>query len=176
MHSREESETIAEATRLIDKAQNYDLRQWVASLSNVAMFNDAASRERVAASHRAAICLYVIRAVPMVRDAITVRAEDLVAEIFANMAEVGKDDVHFKGAVWALFMAGAESRDEERRRWILNRLMDIWSIVPWGYILTAIDMLHKTWRFHDDELVSQTGQELNWLHAMWSEDLECFVV
>ncbi|KAL5606539.1 uncharacterized protein BROUX77_003732 [Berkeleyomyces rouxiae] len=176
MHTRDQADTISEALRLIEKAQNYDLRQWVSSIPSIAIFNDATSRERVAASHRAAICLYVIRAVPMVRDAVPVRVEDFVAEIFRNMADVGKDDVHFKGAVWPLFMAGAESHDAERRQWIINRLIDIWTTVPWGYILTAIDALRKTWKFQDEGLVSQTGDEPNWLHAMWSGDLDCFIV
>ncbi|KKA27413.1 hypothetical protein TD95_005196 [Thielaviopsis punctulata] len=174
--ARPDADIINEAVALINETRNYDLKQWIASIPSVVIFNDATDREHVAASHRAAICLYVIRAIPMAAAAAPVTAEDLVGDIFMHMSLVGKDDAHFKGAAWPLFMAGAECDDTERRQWVMSRLMEMWSIVPWGYILKSVDMLRRTWTLQDAKKEAGVATKSNWLQDLWSGDYDCLIV
>ncbi|KAI6778487.1 Acriflavine sensitivity control protein-like protein [Emericellopsis cladophorae] len=152
-----------EALSLIDQLLEFDINAWAAALEALPNVTDIESRVHIASAHRSAACLYIIQALPLVRSVRSVDANFLVEDILSHLAEMPEDDPYFKATSWPLLFAGAETRDPEKRTWILKRLMSIWSRFRWGYIFTAIEMLKATWHLQD---ASPQSENVNWLRDL----------
>jgi hypothetical protein len=138
-----------EAIALIDMALGFDIPGWATQLQKLSYVGDIETRIHVASAHRSAACLYILQALPPVRAVRTVDTDFLVSDILGHLAQVGEGDPYFKASSWPTFIAGAETRDAEKRTWTLKRLLAIWEICPWGYIFTAVEMLKATWQLRD---------------------------
>jgi hypothetical protein len=108
------------------------------------------------------VCLYILQALPLVRAVRPVDTHFLVDDILSHLAQIRDEDPYFKATSWPTFIAGAETRDAEKRSWTLTRMFAIWKICPWGYIFTAIEMLKATWQMQD----SGSGSGVNWLQDL----------
>jgi hypothetical protein len=153
-----------EALALIDQALNFDITGWADQLQRTPGITDVQSRIHIASAHRSAACLYILQALPLVRSVRPVDTSMLVDDILGHLVAIHEDDPYFKASSWPTFIAGAETRDAEKRTWTLKRLMTIWERVPWGYIFTAIEMLKATWSVQDAH--TGTTGSVNWLQSL----------
>lgn len=160
------------ALDLIRRALAFDIRTWAFNLQPWTKVPDLSSRTAVAMAHRAAVCLYILQAVPSTRPHSPVSVPKLVKEILGHLASVGEGDPHFKATSWPTFIAGAEAKDEASREWVLGRLMKMWECCPWGYVFAAVEMLRRTWKMRDEGSVDEVG----WLQEFWAMDMWFLIV
>ncbi|KAJ6447231.1 hypothetical protein O9K51_02006 [Purpureocillium lavendulum] len=165
-----------EALELIHSLREFDMDAWAAKLRT-----DVLSRVHVASAHRGAACLYVLQALPLARAASVVDPDSLVDEILMHLSQLDEGDPYFKATSWPTFIAGAETRDPDKRMWTLKRLLSIWKICSWGYIFTAIEMLKTTWDMQDrqDAAVSRDGSSrgsVNWLKDLKAMGFDYLIV
>ena len=153
-----------QALDLIDQALSFDINAWASNLQNQPQVMDIESRIHIASAHRSAACLYILQVLPVVRSVRCVDADFLVGDILSHLAAVGEDDPFFKATSWPTFIAGAETRDAEKRTWMLKRLLAIWTRFHWGYVFTAIEMLKATWQLQD--AAKPSGGGVNWLRDL----------
>ncbi|GJN69725.1 hypothetical protein PLICBS_003776 [Purpureocillium lilacinum] len=165
-----------EALELIRNLRAFDMDAWAAKLRT-----DVLSRAHVASAHRGAACLYVLQALPLARAASPVDPDSLVDEILMHLSQLDEGDPYFKATSWPTFIAGAETRDPDKRMWTLKRLLSIWKICSWGYIFTAIEMLKTTWDMQDrhDAAVGGNGAlrgSVNWLKDLKAMGFDYLIV
>jgi hypothetical protein len=163
-----------EALALIDQALCFDIDGWAAQLQQIPSVTDIESRVHIASAHRSAACLYILQALPLVRSVRPVDTDFLVDDILAHLAAIDPEDPYFKATSWPTFIAGAETRDAEKRTWALQRLMTIWNRVRWGYIFTAIEMLKATWAMQDTGRGASGG--VNWLQDLKGMGFDSLIV
>jgi hypothetical protein len=95
----------------------------------------------------------------------------------------------FKGTVWPTFILGAQTRDSDRREWVVRRLEQMWlTICPWGYVKTALETLEALWRFRDGEQTAPSSPEskaplsvkkqmrCGWLSELRALKIDCLIV
>ncbi|PCD40154.1 hypothetical protein FGRA07_01425 [Fusarium graminearum] len=160
------------ALALIDEALAVDIPAWADYLRQHNLIQDLDSRVRLAAAHRSAACLYILQALPLVRSLRSIDTDFLLQDVLSNLALIDENDPYFKASSWPTFVAGAETRDPERRTWTLSRLLSIWQICPWGYLFTAIEMLKATWAMQD----TRGTDNVNWLHDLRGMGFENLIV
>lgn len=162
----------ASALKLIHRALAFDIHAWAVSLQPWTKVHDLPSRTAVAMAHRAAVCLYILQAVPSTRHHSPVSVPQLVSEIMTHLSSVDEQDPHFKATSWPTFIAGAEATWESSREWVLGRLMKMWGCCPWGYVFAAVEMLRRTWKMRDEGSVDEVG----WLQEFWAMDKGFLIV
>ncbi|KAF5683881.1 fungal transcriptional regulatory [Fusarium circinatum] len=160
------------AIALIDEALAVDIPAWADYLRQHNLVQDLESRVCLAAAHRSAACLYILQALPLVRSVRSIDTDFLLEDVLRNLAAIDENDPYFKASSWPTFVAGAETRDPEKRTWTLARLLSIWQICPWGYLFTAIEMLKATWAMQD----SRGSDNVNWLHDLRGMGFENLIV
>ncbi|KJZ79993.1 hypothetical protein HIM_00707 [Hirsutella minnesotensis 3608] len=168
-----------EALALIGQALAFDIPGWASGLQQQSSkVTDIESRVHVASAHRSAACLYILQALPLARAVRPVDADFLVSDILGHLAQIDESDPYFKATSWPTFIAGAETRDPEKRTWTLKRLLAIWQICSWGYIFTAIEMLKATWAMRDRSesagAVIEPG--VNWLQGLKDMGFDYLIV
>lgn len=151
------------ALALIDEALAFDITAWAEQLQRLPHVTDIESRMHVASAHRSAVCLYILQALPLVRSLRPVDVDVLVGDILQHLSHVEEGDPYFKATSWPIFIAGAETRNPEKRTWTLQRLLSIWGACRWGYIFTAIEMLKATWQLQD---AGGNAGDVNWLQGL----------
>ncbi|KAJ3474532.1 hypothetical protein NLG97_g9802 [Lecanicillium saksenae] len=161
------------ALMLIDEALEFDIPAWATQLQQLANVTDVESRIHVASAHRSAVCLYILQALPLARAVRIVDTQFLVDDIMSHLSQISEEDPYFKASSWPTFIAGAETRDAEKRTWTLTRLMEIWKVCPWGYVFTAIEMLKATWQMQD---MRPEDEEVNWLQGLKEMGFENLIV
>ncbi|EMT60523.1 Acriflavine sensitivity control protein acr-2 [Fusarium odoratissimum] len=148
------------------------MKPWADYLRQHNLVQDLESRVCLAAAHRSAACLYILQALPLVRSVRSIDTDFLLEDVLRNLAAIDENDPYFKASSWPTFVAGAETRDPEKRTWTLARLLSIWQICPWGYLFTAIEMLKATWAMQD----SRGSANVNWLHDLRGMGFENLIV
>ncbi|KAJ2895147.1 acriflavine sensitivity control protein acr-2 [Zalerion maritima] len=170
------------ALQLLDKALAFDIPGWTARLKKgVGTKSDLVSKQHVASAHRSAACTYILNLIPAIRPFSQVPLESLVAESIGHLSSVKKSDPDFKGTPWPTFMTGLNVKDLDTRSWLLQRLVTVFEKCPWGYILTAVQVLQDSWMKVDGAAASlEFGQledentgALQQLRAM---NFDCLVV
>ncbi|KAK5988071.1 Acriflavine sensitivity control protein acr-2 [Cladobotryum mycophilum] len=164
------------ALALIDEALAFDIPEWAQRLQRNHNVSDIDSRMHIASAHRSAVCLYILQALPLVRSVRPVDTEFLVGDILTNLGQISEADPYFKATSWPTFIAGAETRDAERRTWAMKRLLGIWEICPWGYIFTAIEMLKATWEMQDANHRANGETATNWLKGLQGMGFDYLIV
>ncbi|KAL5592221.1 hypothetical protein FOBRF1_013247 [Fusarium oxysporum] len=160
------------AIALIDQALAVDIPEWADYLRQHGLVEDLDSRVHLAAAHRSAACQYILQALPLVRSVRSIDTNLLLDDVLSHLAAIDENDPYFKASSWPTFIAGAETRDPEKRTWILTRLLSIWEICPWGYLFTAVEMLKATWAMQD----TRGSENLNWLHDLRGMGFENLIV
>ena len=164
-----------EALALIDQALGFDINGWATQLQRLPNVTDIESRVHLASAHRSAACLYILQALPLVRSVRPVDTDLLVDDILGHLAAISEDDPYFKATSWPMFIAGAETRDAEKRTWSLKRMMAIWDKIQWGYIFTAIEMLKATWAMQD-ATPRGVGGGVNWLQDLKQMGFDTLII
>lgn len=136
------------ALSLLQRAQKVEIYEWARTIHSAAHLEvfSIDSRVHAAWSHLFAACLYILRAIPSVTamvDEQTVRAfgEGLIH----HLESVPDADPNFKATTWPSFIAGAEAREPERRRWAMDRLHRLFLRCPWGFLYTAMEAVQAIW-------------------------------
>ncbi|KAL7924536.1 fungal-specific transcription factor domain-containing protein [Trichoderma austrokoningii] len=164
-----------EALTLIDDALAFDISAWADKLRQNPQVQDIESRMHIASAHRSAVCLYILQALPLVRAVRPVDTEFLVGDILGNLGQISVDDPYYKATSWPTFIAGAETRDTEKRTWAMKRLLGIWETCPWGYLFTAIELLKAAWELQDSQGANdEVGS--NWLQGLKERGFEYLIV
>lgn len=164
-----------EALALIDEALAFDIPAWADKLRQNPKVQDIESRIHIASAHRSAVCLYILQALPLVRAVRPVDTEFLVGDILGNLGQISVDDPYYKATSWPTFIAGAETRDTEKRTWAMKRLLGIWETCPWGYLFTAIELLKAAWELQDNQ--GSNGEVgSNWLQGLKARGFEYLIV
>ncbi|KAG5940875.1 hypothetical protein E4U53_007534 [Claviceps sorghi] len=166
------SSAAEQALKLIDEALAFDIPAWADGLRTLPNVSDIESRVHIASAHRSAVCLYILQALPLIRAVRPVDTMFLVGDILGHLEQIDERDPYFKATSWPMFIAGAETRDAEKRAWAMARMFSIWEICPWGYIFTAMEMLKATWQMQD----SGTGSGVNWLRDLKDMGFDCLIV
>lgn len=189
------------AAALLARLRALDVRAWVHAIVGLPARDDLALRVAMADAHRAAACLYVVLAVPRVAassagdcssssqpcdddvTAAAAAADALLRDVLAHLACVPIEHSLAKGVIWPTFMAGAEARDADSRRWCLGRMHTVWYsspwTCPWGFIESAMDMLARIWQMRDERAAARDGDErgaTNWLQEIRGMAGHCLIV
>lgn len=173
-------EDLEEGLALLRDAGAFDVQSWVTRMCTAsaelgfANAQEVEYRKRIAATYRAAACLYVLLAVPGLQAFARSRSpgrngdagwasaptqEDLIATIHHHLSHIRVDSPLFKYTTWPLFIMGVEIVSPARRLWVASRLQEMWDLCPWGMIRSAIETLNKIWQLKDESLIEVEGAE-----------------
>jgi hypothetical protein len=155
---------------LLKEAQSFDPEAWAVDISvrNAPVVQpselEVRFRAYAAATYRATTCLYLLQAVPGLREHIRKRAltadhpqelpflpttTDLATTILQKLSLIPESSPLFKYSVWPLFITGVEAPTPETRAWITGRLDAMWDICPWGMMRSAVETLTEIWEWRD---------------------------
>ncbi|KFA76110.1 hypothetical protein S40288_00390 [Stachybotrys chartarum IBT 40288] len=170
-------DAAGEALALLEQALNFDIEGWASRLGRLNLA-DMESRVHMASAHRSAACLYILQALPLIRSVKAMDADQFVDDILSHLSDVKEGDPFFKATAWPTFIAGAETRDGEKRTWTLQRLLAIWETCPWGYIFAAIEMLKASWEMQDEGRRNNGGSDapINWLQGLKRQGFDYLIV
>jgi hypothetical protein len=141
---------------LLKAALKFDPIAWSLDFEPASLSENLEHRMRIAAAHRAAVCIYLARVLPCTNPLLDpsspfalVSLTGLADEIIHHISYLKPGDTLFKSISWPLFLAGAELEDPTQRAWIMNTLDDFYSLLYWGYIRTVKSVLQTIWRCRD---------------------------
>ncbi|PTB64727.1 hypothetical protein BBK36DRAFT_1123192 [Trichoderma citrinoviride] len=173
-HDQPSEETTTAAITLINRAQAYDIYTWARDTSGVLDLpkDVMKSRMHAGASHRLAACIYILQAIPSAGERLgpafaAFLADDLMAHL--NMMPV--EDPNFKATTWPTFIIGAETREPERQKFVMERLRIMTTVCPWGFIHTAMETLQVIWNLPDEERGSKT-----WVQMLKDPEMNFLIV
>ncbi|KAL2807831.1 fungal-specific transcription factor domain-containing protein [Aspergillus granulosus] len=137
---------------LLEQVRSLNIIPWAESLECSSPARQQ-SRIHIALAHRAAVQIYIIRSVdglpldpsPYIGNT----TEVLVSSIVTHLSHIGISDPMFKATCWPTFIAGAETDNPAYRQWAVGRLREFWSLIPWGYIRTAVEVMRTSWEVGD---------------------------
>ncbi|KAH9905829.1 fungal-specific transcription factor domain-containing protein [Xylariomycetidae sp. FL2044] len=170
--------------RLLREAQSFDVDRWATEVCarNVAARLDTDElelgfRTHIAATYRAAVCLYIFLIAPSLQAEIHLRhrrqqhqqqqhparedeneeeelpylpnTEDLAAAILHRLSFIPPPSPFFKYTTWPVFLGGVESASPARRAWVLRRLRAMRDFCPWGMLTAAMETLGEIWRIRN---------------------------
>ncbi|KAK1751528.1 fungal-specific transcription factor domain-containing protein [Echria macrotheca] len=165
--------TTADPGQLLDTVRSVDVHAWVQSITGLPAHDDTTARIELASAHRAAACLYILLSSDQSvdkRDDI----DNMVLQILQHLEKIPGDHVLLKGTVWPTFMAGAQTDDPYWRAWCFERLRAVWTrnpwVCPWGYVLTATEMMERIWTARDK------GEGTNWLRGLKDSKEDLLIV
>ncbi|RSL60271.1 hypothetical protein CEP53_005495 [Fusarium sp. AF-6] len=105
----------------MNNAMSYDLDTWARDIKNVPhgrQVTEIQSRTHAGRAHQLACCLYILYAVPSIRDHLPADTEQtLEQDLFLQLLSIPDGDPSFKTSPWPTFIAGAQARDPERQAW-----------------------------------------------------------
>ncbi|KAH7393504.1 fungal-specific transcription factor domain-containing protein [Cadophora sp. MPI-SDFR-AT-0126] len=131
----------------LDFAQLFDPLEWAIQLQVRSPSSDVEHRKHVASAHRAAVCLYLCRALLFLCPEIVLPCdlESLAAEIITHLTIIKPSDTLFTATTWPAFIAGAETTDPARQAWARRRFAELWDVEPWGLMTGAQEALDLIW-------------------------------
>ncbi|KAJ4305568.1 hypothetical protein N0V90_001099 [Kalmusia sp. IMI 367209] len=141
---------------LLKAAMNFDPVAWAFNFEPASPFESLDHRMHIASAHRAAVCIYLARALPYSNPLIDptsgsalVSLTGLADEILLHVAYFKPGDTLYKSISWPLFLAGAECDDPTSRAWIMDKLDEFYHLLYWGYVHTAKKILEVIWSCKD---------------------------
>ncbi|KAI1136399.1 fungal-specific transcription factor domain-containing protein [Hypoxylon sp. FL0543] len=164
---------------LLQEVQAFDCNAWAAEVCAKIIaetgFLDEAEleyRKHIAATYRAAVCLYVLLVFPEIRSDVLHRAAcneveenkgpiltdtaEIATTVFYHLSFIPTHSPLFKFATWPIFLTGVETADCARRAWVLDRLRDMRDLCPWGMLTSTMETLVEIWRMRDSAPVVET--------------------
>ncbi|KAI0114555.1 fungal-specific transcription factor domain-containing protein [Hypoxylon sp. NC0597] len=166
---------------LLEEIQAFDCDAWAAQVCAKivadAGFLDKAEleyRKHIAATYRAAVCLYILLVAPEVRRQFSHHAScneigkdvvptitnttDLATTVFYHLSFIPTNSPLFKFATWPIFLTGVETADCSRRAWVLDRLRDMRDLCPWGMLTSTMETLVEIWRIRDGAAIIEESE------------------
>ncbi|OTA65991.1 hypothetical protein K449DRAFT_431453 [Hypoxylon sp. EC38] len=157
---------------LLEEVQAFDCDAWADQVCTKIVaetgFLDEAElgyRKHIAATFRAAVCLYILLVAPEVRSQalhlaphnkighypmpILTNTAELATTVFYHLSFIPTNSPLFKFATWPIFLTGVETADCSRRAWVLDRLRDMRDLCPWGMLTSTMETLVEIWRIRD---------------------------
>ena len=159
---------------LLRRAQEFDVLEWVNSVHGVPSFYgiDVESRVHAGSGHRVAACLYIVHAIPRVRDSVGDEVtESLSQQLFGHLESIPEDDPTFKSTTWPTFILGAGAKEPQMRQWVTDRLARLVLWCPWGFLYTAIETLQVIWNLEDEG----KGRK-SWVQTLKDSDEQLLIV
>ncbi|KAI0487142.1 fungal-specific transcription factor domain-containing protein [Xylaria cf. heliscus] len=159
---------------LLKEAEAFDVEEWAAGVSThivgmLGVMNEQELRLRchIAATYRAAVCLYILLVAPGLPAEIRRRARlssgdgdlaslptlpttrDLASTIFQQLSSIPKTSPLFKYTLWPVFLTGVDAVAEAHRLWVIERLRAMREVCPWGMLTSAMETLAEIWQLRD---------------------------
>ncbi|KAI0423666.1 fungal-specific transcription factor domain-containing protein [Xylaria sp. FL1042] len=167
---------------LLKEAESFDVSEWAAGVSThmlgiLGVMNEHELRLRchIAATYRAAVCLYILLVAPGLPAEIRRRArlgvgdpasfpslpttEELASTIFQQLSLIPKTSPLFKYTLWPVFLTGVDAVSDAHRLWVLERMCAMRDLCPWGFLTSAMETLAEIWKLRDavKQGVDETG-------------------
>ncbi|KAF5001496.1 hypothetical protein FDECE_10934 [Fusarium decemcellulare] len=166
---------IEQGMKLMTDAMSFDLHAWASDIETIPkgrQVTELESRTHAGLAHQSACCLYILYAVPSIRDLLPPDIEEtLERDLTSHLLAISDEDPNFKTAFWPTFVAGAQARDSDRRAWIMARMQRQAVLYPWGFVYTAIDTLRFIW-----DQKSDGGSKRNWLQILQDPDVNFLLI
>ncbi|KAI8631814.1 hypothetical protein F5Y19DRAFT_376712 [Xylariaceae sp. FL1651] len=157
---------------LLKDADTFDIESWAAGVSThtigvlgVMDKQEMRMRCHIAATYRAAVCLYILLVAPGLPAEVRRRAryinsgddalptlptpEDLALTILQQLSFIPKTSPFFKFTTWPVFLTGVEAASAARRLWVMERLRGMRDLCPWGMLTSAMETLTEIWTLRD---------------------------
>ncbi|RTE83121.1 hypothetical protein BHE90_002380 [Fusarium euwallaceae] len=138
----------AAGAALLDRAQNFDVLPWARQVNNIPSTEQdpVLSRFRVASSHRLAVCLYILHAIPSMQAWVGEELADTIFdELHQTLCTIPDDDTNFKATTWVTFVFGACAKTPEMKEWVTVQIKKLMLESPWGFLYAARDALQMLW-------------------------------
>lgn len=162
------------AMELINRAQAYDIYGWARDTAKALALPNYVMQSRMHAgsTHRLAACIYILQAIPSVGERMGPEfAAFLTDDLLAHLNMIPVEDPNFKATTWPTFIIGAETRDPERQKLIMERLRVMTTVCPWGFIHTAMDTLQVIWNLAAEERGSKS-----WVQTLKDPEMNFLIV
>lgn len=161
---------------LLQAVQSFDAFLWATSLQKVSPQKDIDKRIHIASAHKAAVCIYISRALLSISQGTGVsdNLESLVSDVVHHLSFLTCDDEFFKATSWPTFIAGAETRDLTRQDWVASRLHKLWDLLPWGYIGSALQILDTIWEKRNIT-TNSANTSVNWVQELRSMGVDWLI-
>ncbi|KAK1574726.1 fungal-specific transcription factor domain-containing protein [Colletotrichum navitas] len=165
------------AAQILQQALSFDVNDWAYEPRTISYFRNIPVESRIHAgsAHRLAACLYILHALPSASILVPVDREELDSQMFYHLSCIHDEDPNFKATCLPTFIAGAGTSDPERRKWILDRLRRLMIATPWGFIMTAMDMLQTIWNL-EESVDPHTQTERTWVQKLKASNLNFLIV
>ncbi|PLB52528.1 hypothetical protein P170DRAFT_462445 [Aspergillus steynii IBT 23096] len=159
-HPDPTAETVKEILRTVRSFVPFD---WALSVQSLSPCQDLHQRTWIASAYQAAICLYAMRVLPSQKPESCVNnqilipvsipegdpeeseREHLVSTIATQLSKLDPDSGLFKSSIWPSFIAGAEAKSPELRRWAWLHLAAVSRVLPYKTSTFAMDVLVLIW-------------------------------
>lgn len=142
---------------LIKMTLSFDPVAWLRQFKPSSPFDELSKRFHLASAHRAAVCIYLARFIPITNPLLdpsggtaVVSLTGLANDVVLHLSQISPSDTLYKSISWPLFLAGAESEDSNERAWIMGTLDTLYSQMHWGYIRTVKRVLEAVWGFKEE--------------------------
>jgi len=168
-----DAEQMSKYLKLLKEAEIFDVEQWAAGVSTqivgilgVTDEHELRVRRHIAATYRAAVCLYILLIVPGIPAELRRRAqhsdvdidalptlpssEDLVSTILQQLSCIPKTSTLFKFTAWPVFLTGVDAVSDVHRKRVSERLRAMRDLCPWGMLTSAIETLKEIWKLRDE--------------------------
>ncbi|KAI0536243.1 fungal-specific transcription factor domain-containing protein [Xylaria digitata] len=194
---------------LLKEAEAFDVEAWAAGvltrmsgLLGVMSKHEFRLRCHIAATYRAAVCLYILLVAPGLPAEIRRRArlsgadtaslpslpttEDLASTIFQQLSFIPNTSPLFKYTLWPLFLTGVDAVSDAYRLWVVERLSAMRDICPWGMLTSAMETLGEIWKLRDGTVKREAGEtpeveqldedSTDWLARLQGLTIDCLIV
>ncbi|OAL44522.1 hypothetical protein IQ07DRAFT_242054 [Pyrenochaeta sp. DS3sAY3a] len=169
----------AQVGKMVRRALAFDPIAWSCDFEPTSPFEDIEQRIRIAAAHRSAVCIYLVRVLPSTNPLLDpangnalVNLTALADDVVRHISHLKPGDALFKSICWPLFLAGAESEDPAQREWIMDTLDQLYGQMFWGYLDTSKRMLEAIWTFKS-KVVS--GEDNCWVEEVKNMGVELLI-
>ncbi|KAI1757539.1 fungal-specific transcription factor domain-containing protein [Xylaria castorea] len=195
---------------LLKEAETFDIEGWAAGVSThivglLGVMNEQELRLRchIAATYRAAVCLYILLVAPGLPAEIRRRTrlssgedlaslptlpntQDLASTIFQQLSSIPKSSPLFKYTVWPVFLTGVDAVADAHRLWVIERLRAMREVCPWGMLTSAMETLAEIWQLRDGTIKCDAKETLaikridedssEWLARLQGLKIDCLIV
>lgn len=165
-------------TSLMEKAKAFDPISWARDLAIRTPHPNVARRDIIASAHRAAVIIYLSRAL-IASDPYRPRSTDLesiVTEALHHLSPIQPPNPMFIGTIWPTFIVGAETSDPRTQKWVADRFEELANFAPMhkGVIRAAVHELEYCWTGKRMNTIGQgrigeelaEGADFDWLAAL----------
>ncbi|KAI9037684.1 uncharacterized protein KD926_000100 [Aspergillus affinis] len=159
------SSLVEEALSLLASIDSFDINSWALSIDSI-YTHRMVRRMHTASAHQDAVRIYICRSVGDL-DLLGFDIERLVENIIHHLSFLDAEDPLFKATAWPTFIAGAETNNHAHRQWALERLDQLWSAMPWGYVQTANEVMRMAWGLREKS-PSGAALQAGWIHQLKS--------